>query len=265
MEAVTPLYEYDNGIGYYVDCGDQNTSTISGSDKLGMYNCLTEQIYSYDEVTGKRWGLIDSAEDKYNGSGKSSGIYTANTWPDESSTADGANKANSFRYTKNQYENNISRHIDYSFELPNGKYSVELSFSDPWGCSKNPTAYANLGKSDETIIVSNAPVNGTEIKGNVNVSDGELTINLRSDDKAINIGYIIIRPIDVEDASVKGKKGDINLDSKVDIADAVLLQKSIFGNENLSGEQFYAADILSDAGADIFDMIMMRKNITGNM
>lgn len=265
MEAVTPLYEYDNGIAYYVDCGDHNTSTISGSDKLGMYNCLTEQIYSYDEVTGKRWGLIDSAEDKYNGSGKSSGIYTANTWPDESSTADGANKANSFRYTKNQYENNISRHIDYSFELPNGKYSVELSFSDPWGCSKNPTAYANLGKSDETIIVSNAPTNGTEIKGNVNVSDGELTINLRSDDKAINIGYIIIRPIDVEDASVKGKKGDINLDSKVDIADAVLLQKSIFGNENLSGEQFYAADILSDAGADIFDMIMMRKNITGNM
>ena len=208
MEAVTPLYEYDNGIAYYVDCGDHNTSTISSS---GMYNCLTEQIYSYDEVTGKRWGLIDSAEDKYNGSGKSSGIYTSNTWPDESSTADGANKANSFRYTKNQYENNISRHIDYSFELPNGKYSVELSFSDPWGCSKNPTAYANLGKSDETIIVSNAPVNGTEIKGNVNVSDGELTINLRSDDKAINIGYIIIRPIDVEDASVKGKKGDISV------------------------------------------------------
>ena len=69
----------------------------------------------------------------------------------------------------------------------------------------------------------------------------------------------------IKDLKGQGKKGDINLDSKVDIADAVLLQKSIFGNENLSGEQFYAADILSDAGADIFDMIMMRKNITGNM
>lgn len=83
MDAVTPLYEYDSSIAYYVDCGDHNTSTVTGRDKFGMLNCITEQLYGADEITGKKWGLADSPEDRYNGSGKSSGIYTANTWHDE--------------------------------------------------------------------------------------------------------------------------------------------------------------------------------------
>ncbi len=261
MEAVRPVYESDSSIAYFVDCGDHNSDTVTGRDKLGMYNSVTEQSLGIDEVTGRKWGLIDDTTDQYNGSSKSGGLYTANTWCDEANTADGADKSSSFRYTKNQYENNIARHIDYSFELPNGTYSVEMSFCDPWGCSKNPTVYGNYGKTGETVLVKNAPVDRTPVSGTVKVTDGELTLNIRSDDKAINICYIIIRPVETVPASTSGRKGDVNLDGSVDTADAVLMQSYLLGKESLSSEQAYAADIIPDAVPNVFDMVMLRKMI----
>ncbi len=261
MEAVRPVYESDSSIAYFVDCGDHNSDTVTGRDKLGMYNSVTEQSLGIDEVTGRKWGLIDDTTDQYNGSSKSGGLYTANTWCDEANTADGADKSSSFRYTKNQYENDIARHIDYSFELPNGTYSVEMSFCDPWGCSKNPTVYGNYGKTGETVLVKNAPVDRTPVSGTVKVTDGELTLNLRSDDKAINICYIIIRPVETVPASTSGRKGDVNLDGSVDTADAVLMQSYLLGKESLSSEQAYAADIIPDAVPNVFDMVMLRKMI----
>lgn len=259
MEAVRPVYTNDSSIAYFVDCGDHNSDTLTGRDKLGMYNSVTEQLYGADEVTGRKWGLLDDPADQYNGSSKSSGLYTANTWCDEANTTDGAEKSNSFRYTKNQYENNIARHLDYSFELPNGTYSVEMCFSDPWGCSKSPTAYANYGKSDETVLVKNAPTDRTAVTGTAKVTDGELTINFRSEDKAINVGYIIIRPVETESAPINGKKGDLNLDGAVNTADAVIMQKYILGTTTITCEQAYAADVYSDTIPDAFDMVMLRK------
>ena len=261
MEAVTPLYTFDSSVAYFVDCGDHNTDTVSGRDKLGMYNSVSEQLYGPDEVTGRMWGLIDDPTDQYKGSGKSRGIYTANTWPDEYHTADGADKTSSWRYTKNQYESNIARHLDYGFSLPDGTYSVELAFADPWGCSKNPAAYANLGEDTESVIVKNAPVDGTAVKGEVTVRGGKLTINVRSEDKAINLCYILIRPIAVEAASVTGCKGDVNLDGSVSALDAVLLQKYLHGQESLTGEQCYAADVMSDATPDILDLAALKHKI----
>lgn len=76
IEAVTPLYDNDSSIAYFVDCGDHNTDTLSGRDKLGMSNSVTEQLYGADEVTGCVWGLIDDPTDQYNDPGKSKGIYT---------------------------------------------------------------------------------------------------------------------------------------------------------------------------------------------
>lgn len=261
MEAVTPVYSYDSSIAYFVDCGDHSTDTLTGRDKLGIYNSVTEQLYGPDEVTGKEWGLIDDPTDKYNGSSKSKGIYTANTWPDEYNTADGADKNVSYRYTKNQYENNIERHIDYGFTLPDGTYSVEMAFRDPWGCSKNPTVYANFGETNQSVIVKNAPTDGSAVSGEVKVSGGKLTLNVRSDDKAINICYIIIKAVDVKPDSTVGRKGDINLDDKIDAKDALLLQDYLLGKTTLNGEQTYAADILPDALTDIYDMIVLRKAI----
>ena len=259
MEAVRPLYEYDSSIAYYVDCGDHNSSTVTGRDKLGMYNCVTEQLFGADEVSGKKWGLIDDPTDQYNGSSRSGGLYTANSWCDEANTTDGADKSSSFRYTKNQYENNIARHLDYSFELPDGTYSVEMCFCDPWGCSKSPTVYANYGKAGESVVAKNAPTDRTVVKGTAKAVDGELTLNFRSDDKAINVCYIIIRPLETESASVTGKKGDINLDGNIGVADLLLMRKQLLGMGTLNGEQAYAADVASDAMIDGFDMTMLRE------
>ncbi|MCR5717561.1 MAG: dockerin type I repeat-containing protein, partial [Oscillospiraceae bacterium] len=260
MTAVKPAYDFDSSIAYFIDCGDQNTSTLTGKDKLGLYNCVTEQLCGADEVTGNVWGLIDDPTDRYNGSGKGGGIYTANTWCDESHGADGAAKNNSFRYTKNQFENNIARHLDYSFTLPNGTYSIEASFADPWGCSKNPTLYANLGKADESVIAKNCAIS-TTVKGTAKVTDGTLTINARSEDKAINLCYLVIRPEETEPASVIGQKGDVNLDGTVDVTDVVTFRKHLMGLKDFNGEQAYAADVAADAQTDVFDLAMLKYRL----
>lgn len=257
MTAVKPYYEYDSDIAYFVDCGDHDNTTLTGRDKLGYYNSLTEQLYGVDSVTGAEWGLIDDPTDRYNGSSKSGGLYTANTWCNEANTADGLDKGASFRYTKNQYENNIARHLDYGFTLPNGKYSVEMSFSDPWSCSKNPTIYANYGKDNQSVIAAKAPTDGTAVSGTVTVTDGKLTVNMRSDDKAINVNYIVIRTLEKEPLPTVVKY-DVNGDGEFGAADLVALQSWIMGrSKTLANAQ--AGDCNNDGIINIFDVCLMRK------
>ena len=256
MEAVNPAYSYDTGTAYFVDCGDQNVDTSSGRDKLGLYNSVSEQLYGADEVTGRMWGLIDDPTDQYNGAGKSRGLYTANTWPDESHPADGADKTASWRYTKNQFENGIDRHLDYRFSLPDGTYSVECAFQNPWGCSTKPSVFAG-----ETQIIQDAPTDGSAVSGEVTVKGGTLDLHFTSADKAINLCYILIKPLDVKNASVTGCKGDVNLDGKVNVLDAVLMQKYMLGQETFTGEQAYAADLISDASPDVFDLAALKHHL----
>jgi len=259
MTAVNPYYEYDESIAYFVDCGDQDVTTATGSDKFGVFNSVTEQLYGADEVTGMAWGLIDDPNDQYHGTGNGGGLYTANTWCNERATADGAEKTNSFRYTKNQYENNIARHIDYGFTLPNGKYTVEMSFSDPWSCSKNPTVYANYGTADQTTVAANCATNGTVVRGNVTVTNGRLELNFRSEDKAINVNYILIRFADDAYYSTVGMRGDVNLDGAVNAKDAVALQDALLTDTALTWEQGYAADVLTDLHTDAKDLTVLKR------
>lgn len=259
MTSAKPNYTFDSNIAYFVDCGDQNTATATGSDKFGWYNSVTEQLYGPDEVSGMEWGLIDDATDQYNGASKSGGIYTANTWPNESATLDGQAKNASFRYTKNQYEHDIDRHIDYGFTLPNGTYSVEMSFSDPWSCSKNPSVYANYGKTTQALVAENCPTDGTVVKGTVKVTDGKLTLNFRSADKAINVNYILIRFGAEERYSVVGKRGDVTLDGKVTAADSAALLDYLLTKKALTWEQAYAADVQSDLTLDARDLTTLKR------
>lgn len=258
MTAVKPYYEFDSNIAYFVDCGDQNTKTLTGKDQLGALNSLTEQIYGPDSVTGAVWGLIDDPTDQYNGSSNGGGIYTANTWCDEFNTADGRDKTASFRYTKNQYENNIDRHLDYGFTLPNGTYSVEVAFSDPWSCSKNPTVYANYGTAEEAVVISNAPTDGQAVTGKVTVTNGQLQLNFRSDDKAINLHYIIIRPIETEPLEIV--KYDVNLDGWLNTPDLTLLQSWLLGR-NVRLWDPETADSNGDGILNAFDLCRLRKSL----
>lgn len=258
MNAVKPVYEFDSSVAYFVDCGDQDTTTATGSDKFGLYNCLTEQLYGADEVTGAEWGLIDDATDQYNGSSKGGGLYTANTWCNESAPADGADKSSSFRYTKNQYENNIDRHIDYAFSLPNGKYTVEMAFADPWNCSKNPTVYANYGKDDQTVVAKNCATDGTAVKGSVTVTDGKLTLNFRSEDKAINVSYIKISFDGKTTLPAASLKGDVNQDGKIDAKDAAALRDYLLiKTKTLAAPA--NADINGDGKLNAVDLALLKR------
>lgn len=59
----------------------------------------------------------------------------------------------------------------------------------------------------------------------------------------------------------EGRKGDINKDGKINIADLVILQKWLIGNNN-SLDCWQLADICDDNQIDVFDMVMLRKLIT---
>ncbi len=196
MLDVTALYTSDETIAYFVDCGDYDTTTISDGDSFGVYNSVTEQLYGYDPVTGKKWGLIDDANDQYGGSANNDGLYTAHTWCYEYNDGDGLDKTESNRYTKNQYEDGIStRYLDYAFELENGTYTVEIGFSDPWGCSNMHDVYANIGTDSEQLLASSYNVNNGVLTAEVTVTDGVLTLNFRNSTTsglAINVSYIKI-------------------------------------------------------------------------
>lgn len=261
--AVKPLYSMDSSIAYFVDCGDHNTLTATGSDKYGYLNSLTEQIYGADSVTGLKWGLVDDPTDQYNGSSKSKGLYTANTWPDEYNTSDGADKASSFRYTKNQYENNIDRHLDYAFELPNGKYSVEIGFTNPWNCSNNPTVYANYGTDNQSIVAQSVAISGSaKATGTVNVTNSNLTLNFRTQDKAINVSYIIIKYDTLDPLPVEMIAGDINIDGKIDALDLSFAKNGLMYGFKKPAMQ-YRADVNNDGKADAYDVKALRSFLLG--
>ncbi len=179
----------DAGLAYFVDCGDFDTTTLSEGDRFGIYNTVTDQPYGKDPGTGKKWGIVDSiSEPLKNGTSSSApkAAYTDNTWPNEWMTGDGVDKTQSSRYTKNQFENGMPRVLDYSFELPNGTYTVELFFADPWGVSAAPTA-----AFEETVAAKDI-LTLTESRSEVTVTDGSLDIHITSESACINLAYIKI-------------------------------------------------------------------------
>lgn len=180
--------ERDSKIAYFVDCGDYDPITVSDGDHFGMYNSVTEQVFGLDTLTGKHWGILDNPDPSVGTAGADCpmGIATANTWAYEFNKEDGLDKTTSNRYTKNQYEQGVARNMSYKFELDDGDYTVKMYFSDPWNCSANPCVDAN----GDTMIYNGA-VN-REISFSVTVEGGYLVLDITSDDKCINLCYIII-------------------------------------------------------------------------
>lgn len=197
--AAAPAEREDSSIVYFVDCGDYVVNTVSDGDQLGTHNSVTDQVYSEDPVTGYQWGVVDTVSDPLkNGACNKGGVSTDNTWPYESNEANkDVAKTKSNRYTKNQFENGIQeRYMDYKFEVENGKYEVTVCCADPWGVSKSPNAYLNYGKDTQVTLKEGMEASAQKpAKKVVDVTDGELTVNLRGTtdaNKAINVCYILI-------------------------------------------------------------------------
>ncbi|MDE6797460.1 MAG: dockerin type I repeat-containing protein [Ruminococcus sp.] len=58
--------------------------------------------------------------------------------------------------------------------------------------------------------------------------------------------------------------GDLNYDCETTIADAVVFQKYLLGQTNLTSTQYACADINYDGYVDVFDMVNFRQNIINN-
>jgi hypothetical protein len=192
---ITARKDADKTLAYFVDCGDYDVSTLSDGDLFGVLNGVTDQAYGKDPVTGYEWGIVDTvSEPLKNGTATNAAmtnaVYTDNTWPYETddSIKDGASKTATNRYTKNQYESGIARNLNYEFEVPNGEYEIELYFTDPWNCSKNPIVSA-----EETVLVEAAAVNQA-VSAKVEVTDGKLSLNITAPDETLclNLAYIKI-------------------------------------------------------------------------
>lgn len=246
-QAAQKINRDDNSIVYAVDCGDLDVTTTPDDGPLGTHNSVTDQVYGADAQTGYKWGIVDSVSSPLtNGSCSIGGVSTDWTWPYEFVSGDQSKKTATNRYTKNQFETsttisaNQARHIDYKFEVENGEYYVEVGFTDPWGCSKTPSVYANIGKDDATEIAKDFDVstNSGVVTGTVKVTDGELTINARGtgdDNKAINMTYITIKEAgdttlaqtDLDAISIpETVSGDIELPSKGSLADSEITWSS---------------------------------------
>lgn len=134
-----------------------------------------------------------------------------------------------------------------------------MSFRDPWGCSKNPSVYANIGTDSEVKIASDCPTDGSAVKGTVTVTGGYLELNFRSEDKAINLDYILIRFADGMPYTRRGMRGDVNLDGACTAEDAVMLRDALLQKAELTWEQGYAADVCTDVKADARDLTLLKR------
>ena len=177
---------FKNHLAYYVDCGDWDPATLSDGDYFGKYNSVTEQVYGADAVTGMMWGIWDDSDPGTAGGKAPHGLSAPSTWANEQVGGDGIDKTASNRYTKNQYESGVDRNLHYKFELEDGEYTVVVYFADPWSCSKDPVVAAN----GETVV-DGAPI-AQPVQFKVNVTGGELDLDITSEDKCINLCYIMI-------------------------------------------------------------------------
>lgn len=175
-----------NHQAYFVDCGDWDPNTLSEGDYFGVYNSVTEQVYGADPVTGRMWGIWDDSDPGTAGGKAPHGLSTPSTWANEQVGNDGIDRTASNRYTKNQFESGVDRNLHYRFELEDGTYTVVLYFTDPWSCSKNPCVTAN-----GVTAAENAPI-AQPVQFKVTVTGGELTLDITSEDKCINLCYIMI-------------------------------------------------------------------------
>ncbi len=184
----------DKDLAYFVNCGDYDVTTLSEGDLFGIYNGVTDNAYGMDPVTGYKWGIVDTLSNPLkngtvtNNPAMTNAVFTDNTWTFETNAAldDTSDKTLTNRYTKNQFENGMDRNLKYAFELPNGKYTVAMYFTDPWNCSKNPIVAA------EGVEKVAAGAVNEEFTFDVEVLDGELLIDVTSPAATLclNLSYI---------------------------------------------------------------------------
>ena len=72
-----------------------------------------------------------------------------------------------------------------------------------------------------------------------------------------------VQHVDKSEAEVTLLAGDVNFDSRVDIVDAIIINKAVLGKETLTAMQNKAADINRDGKVDSSDALEILKQVVG--
>lgn len=120
----------DENVLYYVDAGAGGIEYPTEGEVMGVYNSTMDQAFGEDQVSGKKWGYVEST---------SGGEAYA--------TAD-YGRFMSVRY--NNAKSNGSG-IHYQFELEEGTYTVTVGCMDPWG-NANRKQIINIQGEDKGEI-----------------------------------------------------------------------------------------------------------------
>lgn len=219
LAPTDPDRPLDPNLAYFVDCGSHDPSLLYEGDLFGVYNSVTEQHFGLDQETGMNWGLVlqsfDSLISNIPVSG-SKGVFTNYTWAFEQSGGNtpGIPKNQSCRYAKNQTESGISpRSIAYRFELPEGKYTVQVALRNTWNNASPVTVLLNGVSGGSTTVPSSDAQNATVafntndiiISADEGSATGTLDLLLQSTAPTIQVAYITIAfadPVDPRTVTV---------------------------------------------------------------
>ena len=59
------------------------------------------------------------------------------------------------------------------------------------------------------------------------------------------------------------KRGDVNLDGKIDAKDYMMLKRAILGTHTLKEEQLFGADVNGDGARNARDYLMLKRHVLG--
>lgn len=108
-------------------------------------------------------------------------------------------------------------------------------------------------KKGDKVTVSAAPDTGYTFggwTGAVTSSDTEISFTVQND-SVISCAFV----------TNSFEKGDLNSDGSVNVADMLLLQKHILGNQSFDEEIWNRADMDGDSCVDSLDMVLLRKKV----
>lgn len=179
--TLSELVENDY-IVYFANCGTQVPDKVSDSDKMGLYQGKTDQVYSVDEKTGLKWGY--TSESPY------AIVAPRNT------TSTSTIKGDTFLYQSPSIQFNQEKSgIFYNFELPEGKYNITVGFKNPWDTRTTSIYLEGKSVADNVSLTKGEEVVKTYTQ---DVSDGELNVRIHNPNRSSQyndplVNYIIVR------------------------------------------------------------------------
>lgn len=213
------MSKVDSSVLYFVDCSDNNVTTLPGEAKFGARNSVTDQYYGVDSNTGYKWGIATTTDDyPVDAQNNSGSLWTrwqaGRSWDkDDHDNVFDTWRCTDFQNKENGF-NGTEKYIRYAFELEPGKYTVETGYYNMWGSAYGGqvTVKAN-GEKIETFNMADEAKDDNGNTADVPVKkENEVTVDendgnklLLSYERALEAGTLYISYIKITKAGENAK------------------------------------------------------------